>query len=808
MHQSASIRLIHRAVEALLGMLAHVVAQDAHAAEFPVERVKLLNIVQAALCEERQVSLCRLAAQPLIGVLIPLRIVALRPAAVDVAAVIRRVANVHTLAARILLHQADFLVDHALALFLERLDVVVEVERILRRPALAPLDFRGCIGILQVFRLSLRAGGVCLISASLTAFVIRVDGITIDVAERPLIVRLSGRAPGAVIVIEPGRILCRTAASAADIGERRAVIRDVEVVARRVLRPVRAVEFIVSLEAELVAFLRELRAEVRVRQAVVDDVRRLARRMVRVAVRAVTHRRDIEMLTARLLGIPLIEQAKLGFRTLVEALVIDARLERILCRLRHDVAAALTARRWLIVRLAHDMFQILRIAAAIVVADGRIVVAAVLIQHRAQVLGSCIDGLARVAHIVVAHCPARAVKYLHDVGVELTVMALLLSHLVQDDRVEIILCRRVVKPGIDITVARINVDRTALTAGIAAQLRGRIVRFLDNILSRFDGRRRRIDILIRLVPDIRHLVFQASSSTAHHARTVVAALCQSGRHEHAIPEISRMRLDILNELPRIADIRDELIERLHDHTLHDRAKAALALTAVLACAVTEVHVGRVRDHLRRKDGTGEGSDGCRHERRHGHHAGRPRDIAVDIPEILPGLVIELLELLQARSRKLVIDRACQLRDILIESLPPFIDIPAQVRLEGILRLIVQIIRRVADMREDILLFRLQRVRPTIVAVLRLRRRLRRDIAIVVRYIVENLMVCCVIVVVGNGIADIPDRLRLALCIVHLHLTLVLLHTADKCQDVMQVLAETRHDTSHRISRATRIIRII
>lgn len=111
------------AVEALLRVLAHVVAQDAHMAEFPVERIKLLDIVQAALCEEWQVGLCRLAAQLLVGILIPLRIVALRPAAVDVATVIRRVTDVHAFAARILLHQADFLVDHALALFLERLDV-------------------------------------------------------------------------------------------------------------------------------------------------------------------------------------------------------------------------------------------------------------------------------------------------------------------------------------------------------------------------------------------------------------------------------------------------------------------------------------------------------------------------------------------------------------------------------------------------------------------------------------------------------------------------------------------------------------
>ena len=123
LYQRAGIRLIHRAVEALLRVLAHVVAQDAHMAEFPVERIKLLDIVQAALCEEWQVGLCRLAAQLLVGILIPLRIVALRPAAVDVATVIRRVTDVHAFAARILLHQADFLVDHALALFLERLDV-------------------------------------------------------------------------------------------------------------------------------------------------------------------------------------------------------------------------------------------------------------------------------------------------------------------------------------------------------------------------------------------------------------------------------------------------------------------------------------------------------------------------------------------------------------------------------------------------------------------------------------------------------------------------------------------------------------
>ena len=266
----------------------------------------------------------------------------------------------------------------------------------------------------------------------------------------------------------------------AQIRKRRAIVRDMEVVARRVLGPVRLVEFIVGLEAELVGRFRELRAEFRVLQTVIDNICRPARSMVRVAVRAVTHRRDIEMFAARLLGIPLIEQAKLGFRALVKSLVIDPGLERILCRLRHDVAT-IAAAAWLIVWLAHDVFQILRITATIVVADGRIVVAAVLIQHRAQVLGPSIDGLARVAHIVIAHCPARAVKYLHDIGVQLAVVALLLGHLVQDDRVEVILRRSIVNPGINVPVSGIDAGRTA--AIIAARLSRRIVCFLDNVLS-------------------------------------------------------------------------------------------------------------------------------------------------------------------------------------------------------------------------------------------------------------------------------------------------------------------------------------
>ena len=191
LQKSVLVEIIEGIIYVFRWMFAHIVAHHLCFSQFTVNCVEFFDVVQAVLCKIWQVSFTRLSAERFIGVLIPLRIVALRPSSVNLPAVVGRIAYVYALAAWIVFHQLHFFVNHALTFLLQRVDIVVELACIVRRVAFAPVYFGRLRGLLQVFCFLLRFFlGTVSLAFLRRAFLVFVNLFAVEVFKRSVVVRL------------------------------------------------------------------------------------------------------------------------------------------------------------------------------------------------------------------------------------------------------------------------------------------------------------------------------------------------------------------------------------------------------------------------------------------------------------------------------------------------------------------------------------------------------------------------------------------------------------------------------------------